>query len=122
VLAIAYGTDAVLLEVVEGQALLAVSLGLDQIALPPGSIRPHPVPRRQEQWVVLLLDQLQELLRQLPRPRQLSPRHLYIPEPPQRREQLRWAPHLPRQRTGQGIGVLHLRGPLALDGPQRRPQ
>jgi hypothetical protein len=122
VLAIAHDTDAVLRRVVAGQALPAVRLSLYQLALPPGNIAPHPVPRRQDQWVVLLPDQPQKLLRQLPRPRQLSPRHMDIPEPPQRREQLRWAPHLPRQRTGPGIGALHLRGPLALSGPQRCPQ
>src|SRR4030095_11146239 len=96
VLAIAHGTGAVLRRVVEGQALPAVSLGLDQIALPPSNIAPHPVPRRQEQWVFLLPGALQELPRTLPRPRQLSPRHVYVPESPQRWEQLRKVPHLPR--------------------------
>jgi hypothetical protein len=102
---------------VEGETPLAVVARFDRLALPQRGVREHPVRRRKDQRVLLLLRERQELLCQRASPRHLTLCCLRIPESPQRREELRRGTDLSGQLARPGVDASHRL--VTLTGPQR---
>ena len=80
------------------------------------------MPLHHEPRVGLALRQVEELLRQLARGRQLPLGHMKLREPPEDPSELRRLPHLLAQRIGPGVDLAHFRGPHPLRGHQQLPQ
>ena len=68
------------------------------------------------------LREAEELLPQLARCFELSPRHVKAPQSVQHRKELRGLPHLLTQLARPGVGFSHFRGCKASGSYQRRPQ
>src|SRR5215510_11303469 len=113
---------AVLLGVIEGQALFRVGAGRGKLT----EIKQGGCERRMglqhEGDVVLVLGQGEALVPQLPRGLQLPPCIIKLPQSPQHREEPRRLVHLCAQHARPRVDLLHLGGPWALDGDQCRAQ
>src|SRR5712692_3900202 len=109
---------AVLLGIVEGQALFEVVLGGSQLSKPEqGGPQPSVGPH-EESRVLYMLGQTEELLRQFMRRLELSPVQIKQREYHQHREELRSLPQLLAQLPRPGDGFFHFRGHIAFEGAQ----
>ena len=116
------GMGAVLLGVVEGNALLQVRAGRGKLSQTEQGRPQRIVGLQEESRVLHALGQAQELLPQLARRLELRPHQIKHPQSPQHREELRGLPHLLAQLPRPGVGLFHFRGRIALGGHQRRAQ
>ena len=81
-----------LLGIVEGDALLQVGTGRDELAQPEQGISQSAVPLQEERRVVLALRQGEELLGQLTGALEVPPHIIKPPEAKQHRDDLRVSP------------------------------
>jgi hypothetical protein len=95
VLAVAQGVGTHLLRVIQGQSVLRVGEG--EAKLPENRQGRHqrPVGLQEQHGVLLLPGHAEEFLPHRARGLDLRPRHVRIRQPPQRREELWYVPHLP---------------------------
>ena len=122
VITVAERMGAVLLRVVERDALLEVRSGRGQFSQPEQCLPKGVVGFEKESRRLNALGEGEELLPEFPRRLKLPPRVVEPPEPSQDGEELRCLAHLPAQLKGPGIGPFHLGGTRTLAGEQRRAE
>jgi hypothetical protein len=80
--------SAVLLGIIQGNAMLQVGTSLDKLAQPAQGISQGAMPLQEERWVVLTLGQGEELFGQLTSGPQVTPHLIKSPEAKQHRANL----------------------------------
>jgi len=113
---------AVLLRVVEGDPLLQVGAGCDQLSQPEQGCPQGPMGLQEERRGLEALGYAKELFRQCVRLLQLRPYQIIPPQPMQDREKLRAVADLLAQLARPRIDVFHLGSRIALRGQERHGQ
>src|SRR5215813_2969344 len=108
--------------IVEGNALLCILASRAKLSPPEEGLAQRSVSLQKESQVLRTLRKAKELLPQLARCFEISPRDVKGPQPVQHREELRGLSHLLTQLARPGVGFSHFRGGKAFGGYQRRAQ